>query len=95
VHPICAKKGISHGLGSKWLDKKIFYQSKGIGEVSQILMGWPADREDADLMVAGNQGVQFVDLKLRGSRISTVPRPAGQRRDVARGAFTIDGVAEE
>ena len=50
-------------LGSKWLDKKVFYQSKGIGEVSQILMGWPADREDADLMVAGNKGVQFVDLK--------------------------------
>jgi hypothetical protein len=33
--------------------------------------------------------------KLRGARISPVPRPARQRRDFARGAFTIDGVAEE
>jgi hypothetical protein len=49
-------------LGRDWLDKKVFYQSKGIGEVSQILMGWPADREGADLMVAGNKGVQFLDL---------------------------------
>jgi hypothetical protein len=49
-------------LGSNWVDKKVFYRGNGMGEVSQILMGWPADREGADLMVAGNKGVQFLDL---------------------------------
>lgn len=50
-------------LGSNWLSKETFYEGKGIGEISQILTGWPADREDADLMVAGDKGVQFLDLK--------------------------------
>jgi hypothetical protein len=50
-------------LGSNRLGKRAFYQGKGIGEISQILTGWPADREEADLMVAGDKGVQFLDLK--------------------------------
>lgn len=49
-------------IGRNWLGKKLFYQGNGTGRVSQILMGWPADREGADLMVAGNKGVQFLDL---------------------------------
>ncbi len=49
-------------LGSNWLSKNVFCQGNSMGEVSQILMGWPADREGADLMVAGNKGVQFLDL---------------------------------
>ena len=38
-------------LGSNWLGKKVFNQGSGIGEISQMLTGWPADREHADLMV--------------------------------------------
>jgi hypothetical protein len=47
-------------LGTKWLGKTVFYQRKGIGEISQILVGWPADR--AALTVVGNKGFQFLDL---------------------------------
>lgn len=49
-------------LGGKLLNKKIFYQGTGIGEISQILVGWPADREGADMTVVGNKGFQFLYL---------------------------------
>ena len=60
-------------LGANLLRKEIFYQGSGIGEISQILTGWPADRENADLMVAGNKGVKFLDLRgqaVKGIRFS-------------------------
>jgi hypothetical protein len=45
--------------------QKGLYQGKEIGEVSQILTGWPADREGADMTVVGNKAFQFLDLKGR------------------------------
>lgn len=38
-----------------------FYTDDGVGNISQILVGWPADREGADIAVLGNQGADFVD----------------------------------
>lgn len=48
--------------GNNLFGKSIFYRGTGIGEISQILIGWPADREGAELVVAGNRGAQFLDL---------------------------------
>src|SRR5690349_228969 len=50
-------------LGRNWVEKKVFYQDQGTGEISQILIGWPADRESADLIVAGDKGVQFLNFQ--------------------------------
>jgi len=48
--------------GNNLFGKSVFYRGTGIGEISQILIGWPADREGAELVVAGNRGAQFLDL---------------------------------
>jgi len=42
-------------------ERRAFYTSEGLGNVSQIRMGWPADREGADIAVVGSQGADFVD----------------------------------
>lgn len=38
-----------------------FYTSDSLGNIMQILAGWPADREGADIAVIGNQGTDFLD----------------------------------
>jgi hypothetical protein len=42
-------------------ERRTFYTGDGLGNISQILAGWPADREGADIAVVGNQGTDFVD----------------------------------
>jgi hypothetical protein len=42
-------------------DKRAFYTSDGLGNISQIRVGWPADREGADIAVVGSQGTDFID----------------------------------
>jgi hypothetical protein len=42
--------------------KRAFYASEGLGSISQILMGWPADHEGAEMVVVGSQGSDFVNL---------------------------------
>jgi hypothetical protein len=42
-------------------DKRAFYTSDGLGNISQIRAGWPADREGADIAVVGSQGTDFID----------------------------------
>jgi hypothetical protein len=47
--------------GSGKFTKSIFYTGVGLGQVAEILSGWPADREGPALTVVGNQGVHFLD----------------------------------
>jgi hypothetical protein len=42
-------------------ERRAFYTSEGLGNISQILAGWPADREGADIAVVGSQGADFID----------------------------------
>ena len=48
-------------IGSGLFKKSTFYKGEGLGEVTEILLGWPADREGAALTVVGNRGAQFLD----------------------------------
>jgi hypothetical protein len=43
-------------------EKRAFYAAEGLGNISQILIGWPADREGADIAVVGSRGADFIDL---------------------------------
>ena len=51
--------------GDREFTKKVFYSSSELGEVTQILVGWPANREAAALTVLGNKGVHFLDASAR------------------------------
>jgi hypothetical protein len=46
--------------GEGKFEKRSFYSDAGLGEISQIRVGWPADREGADIAVVGAQGVDFI-----------------------------------
>src|SRR2546421_9300518 len=48
--------------GERRFSKALFYTGDGLGDISQILVGWPADKEGAALAVVGNEGVHFLDL---------------------------------
>ncbi len=48
--------------GEQDFERRVFYASDGISSISQILMGWPADREGADIAVVGSRGADFIDL---------------------------------
>jgi hypothetical protein len=47
--------------GGEHFDKISFYAGTNLGEITQILVGWPADREGAAITVVGNQGTHFLD----------------------------------
>jgi hypothetical protein len=47
--------------GEQNFERQSFYTGNGLGTIWQILVGWPADREGADIAVVGNQGTDFVD----------------------------------
>ena len=48
--------------GDREFTKKVFYAgSDDLGEVLQILVGWPADREAAALTLLGGKKVDFLD----------------------------------
>jgi hypothetical protein len=42
-------------------ERHTFYSDDGLGNVSQINVGWPADREGADIAVVGSHGADFID----------------------------------
>ncbi len=46
--------------GEGKFEKRSFYSDAGLGEISQIRVGWPADREGAEIAVVGAQGVDFI-----------------------------------
>jgi hypothetical protein len=48
------------GEGS--FERRAFYIGEGLGNISQIRVGWPADREGADIAVVGSQGADFIEL---------------------------------
>src|SRR5882762_724650 len=54
------------GQGS--FNKRLFYTGDGLGNSSQILVGWPADRESATVAVVGNKGARFLDLTGRARK---------------------------
>jgi hypothetical protein len=47
--------------GGGQFKKSTFYTAESLGEVTEILVGWPADREGAALTVVGNRGAHFLD----------------------------------
>jgi hypothetical protein len=47
--------------GEGKFERRSFYSDEGLGGVSQIRVGWPADREGADIALVGPQGVDFID----------------------------------
>lgn len=48
-------------MGEGNFDKRTFYTGEGLGTISQISMGWPADLEGAEIAVVGSHGADFVD----------------------------------
>jgi hypothetical protein len=47
--------------GQAHFQRRVFYSGEGLGNISQICVGWPADREGTDIAVVGNEGAHFVD----------------------------------
>jgi len=48
--------------GEGHFQKQLFYSDHALGNISQILVGWPADKEGATLTAVGNEGADFLDL---------------------------------
>lgn len=48
-------------VGAERFEKSGFYTGHDIGDISQILVGWPADREAAEIVAVGAEGADFVD----------------------------------
>jgi hypothetical protein len=47
--------------GDREFTKRVFYAGSELGEVTQVLVGWPAGREVAALTLLGKKGVHFLD----------------------------------
>jgi hypothetical protein len=47
--------------GAGQFEKTPFYTGTSLGEISEILVGWPADREGATFTVVGMEGAHFLD----------------------------------
>ena len=54
--------------GEGHFNKRLFYTGDGLGDISQILVGWPADKEGTALAVVGNKGAHFLDLTGRPAK---------------------------
>ncbi len=52
--------GVVRGLGM--FKKSTFYNEEGLGDVTEILLGWPADREGAALDRCGRSRHRFSRL---------------------------------
>jgi hypothetical protein len=60
------------GAGS--LQRRTFYTGKDLGNISQIRVGWPAEREASDIVVVGNRGADFIESAgqtMKRTRFST------------------------
>jgi hypothetical protein len=55
-------------IGEGRFDKRVFYAGDELGNISQILVGWPADKEGAALAVVGNKGAHFLDATGRSTK---------------------------
>lgn len=47
-------------VGAEAFDKRVLYTSSGLGNISQIRLGWPADREAAEIALVASQGADFI-----------------------------------
>jgi hypothetical protein len=63
-------------MGEKAYEKCLFRSVPQVGEISQLLAGWPADREGAALVVVSNQGARF--LGRDGAWKRTIEFPSNQ-----------------
>ena len=54
--------------GQGHFNKRLFYTGDGLGNISQILVGWPANKEGAALAVVGNKGAHFLSLTGRPTK---------------------------
>lgn len=48
-------------LGERAFARRPFYEAEGVGNISEMRVGWPADREGASIAVVGGEGVDFLD----------------------------------
>jgi hypothetical protein len=63
-NPAKANKTPAAAPGNKeqgFVEKRIFYTGEGLGNISQIRLGWPADREGSDIAAVGSRGADFLD----------------------------------
>jgi hypothetical protein len=51
--------------GANQFGKREFYNTSGLGDISEILVGWPADLEGAALTIVGNEAAHFLDASVR------------------------------
>lgn len=49
-------------IGEGEFKKHAFYIGNGLGNISQVRVGWPASREGADIAVVGSQGADFITV---------------------------------
>ena len=49
--------------GGALFQKTTFYAGEDLGEIAQILVGWPADREGAALTIVGNRGAHYLGAR--------------------------------
>ena len=76
------KPGVITGDGQ--FEKGTFYTGADLGEISQILVGWPAEREGASLTVVGNQGAHFLDVSAALKKQIRFSKNVGCSVEVAR-----------
>lgn len=55
--------------------KRAFYTASDLGEITQILVGWPAGREGAALTLVGKNGVHFLDANAALKKQITFSKP--------------------
>ena len=70
--------------GERHFNKRLFYTGDGLGDISQILVGWPADKEGAALAVVGNKGAHFLNLTGRPAKWISFSTFVGCPVEVAR-----------
>ena len=68
--------------GDREFTKKVFYAGSDLGEVTQILVGWPAGREAAALTLVGEKKVDFLDANagLKKQSFSPNSQPLRSKR---------------
>ncbi|HET9994367.1 MAG TPA: hypothetical protein VFQ18_03065 [Candidatus Acidoferrum sp.] len=70
--------------GDGRFERSTFYTGANLGAITQILVGWPADREGATLTVVGNQGAHFLDAGARLKKQVRFSRSVQCPMEVAR-----------
>jgi hypothetical protein len=64
--------------------KTTFYTGTTLGEITQIMFGWPADREGAAVIVVGNRGAHYLDARGELKKQVRFSESVGRSIEVAR-----------